>query len=105
MNWKTLLIRLGLLIVAVAAGMALLAVSINFMVFLQWLPEAIDGIPAGYAILNKTSYIFMGAIFAGIISIFLAPNWRWVLLLAPLYAPTLFAITYTLMHRAPVVLE
>lgn len=105
MNWKTLLIRLGLLIVAVAAGMALLAVSINVMIFLQWLPEAINGIPAGYAILNKTSFVFMGAIVAGIVSIFLTANWRWVFLLAPLYAPTLFAIMYTLMNRAPVVLE
>ncbi len=105
MNWKILLTRLALLVIMVAAGMMLLAVTVNGMILLQWLPDAINGIPAGRAILTKTSYVFMAAALAGIISIFLTPNWRWVLLLAPLYAPTLFAIVYTLMHRAPVVLE
>lgn len=101
MDWKTLLFRLLLLLVAVAGGMLLLALTFYGLMFLNLLPAEMNGQGFGYALLYRCSFVIIGATVAGFAAIFIRPDWRNALLFAPLYAPTLFAIAFTLANQAP----
>jgi hypothetical protein len=101
MDWKSLLIRLVVLALAAAGGMTLFSLAFHGLVMLQLVPDQINGVPAGTDITTHAAYAMMASIAIGVIGVFIRPNWRYVLLLAPLYGPTLFAIIYTLINQQP----
>lgn len=100
MNLKTFLLRAAVLLIVIAGGFILYAGAFHGLVFLGLMPEQLGNQGFGYVLTYRTSFVFMGAILAGIISLFIRANWRLALLLSPLYAPSLFAVIFTLMHRA-----
>lgn len=101
MNWKTILIRLAVLIVVIAAGSGLYAVTINILIAAGIMPDQLNGAGFAYALTMQASFVMMGSALAGLVSIFIRQNWRYALLLAPVYAPTIFAVIFTILHRAP----
>ncbi len=100
MDIKTFLTRFGILFIAVAAGLFLYAAIFHTMQALGWMPPEINGKGFGYVVTYNTSFVVMGSIVLGFFSIFIRQNWRYALLLCPLYAPGLFAIAFTLINRA-----
>ncbi len=94
MDWRTFLYRFMLFIITVVGGGFLFAVTTNILIKLGLMADGFDA----RQLAMQTTYIYMAATLAGFVSIFINQNWRKVLLLAPLYAPSLFAIIYTIMH-------
>lgn len=100
MNWKDILLRLAGVAVLFVAGILLYAVTANLLILMGLMPEALNGQGFGYALTAQTVYVAMGAVVVGIAGIFIRQKWRNALYLAPLYAPSVFAIVFTLIHRA-----
>lgn len=94
MDWKTFLYRLMIFIIIVIMGGFLFAVTANLLIKFGLMPDGFDG----RLLAQKTTYIYMSATVIGFISIFIKQDWRNILLFAPLYAPSIFAIIYTVMH-------
>jgi hypothetical protein len=96
MDWKTILIRLAGLLVICVGGSFLLALTVNLMIMMEMMPRELEGQGFGYAVLNRTSYIFMGSALIGLAGVFLKPRWRHIFYFSPLYAPTVFAVGFTI---------
>jgi hypothetical protein len=43
-------------------------------------------------------YVWLGCLIPAFASIFFQGSWRYILYFSPLYAPSLFAVVYTLMQ-------
>ncbi len=100
MDLKTFLFRLAVLVIVVAAGGFAYAITFHLLQGLGLMPEQIGQQGFGRALTYRTSFVYMAAIVAGILSLFIRDRWRYVLLLSPIYAPSLFAIVFTLMHQS-----
>ena len=48
---------------------------------------------------TKTSFVWMGSVLIGMISLFIQQKWRIILLLCPLAIPAIFFIAYTIMQQ------
>lgn len=94
MDWKLFLYRFVLLVTLAAGGMFLYAILINLFVYFDAMPENMDG----YALINKTVYVFYGAILAAIAAFFIKHKMGRILLFSPLYAPSVFGIIYIFIH-------
>lgn len=99
MDLKTFFIRLAVLLVVIAGGSFLYVLTFHGLVLAGLMPEKLGQQGFGYALTYRTSFVFMAAILAGIVSLFIRQSWRLVLLLSPLYAPCLFAIVFTLLNK------
>lgn len=98
MNAKTLLIRFAILIgIALAAG-PVYAITFNALVFFGAIPQELMDKAYGTTLTMQAAFVWMGAVTAGVISIFIKDDWRYILLFSPVYAPPLFAIIHTLMQ-------
>lgn len=100
MNWKYILLRLAGVAVLFVAGILLYAVTVNILILFGLMPDSLHGQGFGYALTSQTIYVAMGTILISVAGIFIRQKWRNVLYLAPLYAPSVFAIIFTLLHRA-----
>lgn len=99
MSAKTFLIRFTFLIcVALAAG-PVYAITFNALIFAGAIPQELMNKAYGTMITTRAAFIWMGAVAAGFISIFIKDEWRYILLFSPIYAPSLYAIAHTLMQR------
>ncbi len=99
MNWKTFLLRLGGLIVLTLLGGALYAIIVNILIMMGLTPTGEGSEGFGKVMTMQSVYIYLGAIVAGFTGMFIKEDWRWVLYLCPLYAPSVFAIIYTVIHH------
>lgn len=99
MDWKNFFIRFAGLVGIAAGGLFLYAVVANILVLLHWMPDALNGQGFGYALTKNTLCVWAITILLGFLSLFVKENWRYVLYTSPLYAPCLFAVIFTLMHR------
>ncbi|PZO84533.1 MAG: hypothetical protein DI626_08210 [Micavibrio aeruginosavorus] len=94
MNWKTILLRLAGLIVISFLGGTLFAVCVNAFVYFGAMPGNLpDGTGYGAYLTQNAAFVWMGAIAAGIISLFIRQSWRLAFYFAPLYAPSLYAVS------------
>lgn len=102
MNIQTILLRLaGFIAIAIAGGF-LCAITANILVALGLVPDMLGAQPFGKAMLTNAVFVWMGTILVSFISVFIKDNWRWVLYTAPLYAPSIFAIIFTLSNKGAV---
>lgn len=99
MDWKKFLLSFAGFIVIGVTGGFLYAVLVNGMIYFKLMPESIGGQGFAYALTVLASRVWMGAIALSFISLFIKQNWRIVLYTAPLYAPSLFAIVYTVINQ------
>ncbi len=96
MNWKHIFLRLAGLVVLFVAGIFLYALTVNLLIVINAMPVETTGEGFGILLTHRTIWVAMGMIPVGIAGIFIKQKWRTVLYTAPLYAPALFAIVYTL---------
>ncbi len=94
MNWKTILLRLAGLVVISFLGGTLYAICVNAFVYFGAMPENLpDGTGYGNYLTQQAAFVWMASIVVGIISLFIRQNWRLIFYFAPLYAPSLYAIS------------
>jgi hypothetical protein len=99
MTLKTFFLRFGgLIVIALAAG-PLFAVTMNVMIYFQLFPESLVDKAFGNVLTMKAIYVWMGCLLAGFGSLFLKEQWRLILYFSPLFAPSIFAVIYTLLQH------
>ncbi|PZQ45904.1 MAG: hypothetical protein DI551_06160 [Micavibrio aeruginosavorus] len=99
MNWKTFALRFAGLIALAIAGFYLYAFSVHMMIRFEVFPPELIDKAFGTELTRNTVYVCVFTFLLGFISLFIKDKVRSVLYFAPLYAPILFGIIYTLMHR------
>lgn len=98
MSAKILILRFAGLALFTFLGFVLMAMVFLSMVILGLTPQGDAGAGFGRDIIQKSMLLGVMSALVGAASIFIKDNWRWVLYLTPLYAPSLFAVIYTLHH-------
>lgn len=89
-------LRFIVLITLALLGGLLYALSTNIFIMAGLLPtENLDG-NVGFDMTQRATFVWIGATFLGLISIFIKEKWRYGLLILPLIAPSLFALLYSL---------
>lgn len=86
------LIDLVKLAAAAVIGVFVYAAAFQAMVMAGLLAADLDGEGYGHKLTQEAVTVWAGAILVGFIAIFIHKDWRWPLLIAPLYAPALFAL-------------
>jgi hypothetical protein len=99
MTWKLFFIKLAGLAVFTAMGFVLYAITSHFLILAGMMPTGEGSEGFGEAMTRQAMYLFMASIPIGFAGIFVKENWRWVLCLCPLYAPSVFAIIHTVTHN------
>lgn len=96
MDIKTFSLRfLGLLVFA-ALGFVLYAITSNLLILLGLMPTEDGSEGFGQNMTRLAMLLYMLSLPIGIAGIFIKADWRWALYLCPLYAPSFFAVIYTL---------
>jgi len=99
MDWKKYGLRfLGLIVLAVA-GFYAFAVTTNVLILLHAFPQELVDKAFGVELAQKTMFVLAGSLVLGLISVFLKEQWRLILYFSPLYAPSFFAVIYTIMQN------
>ncbi len=99
MTFKEFFIRFaGLILIALAAG-PLYAVTFNLLVFFNIVPLENADKAFGTIVTTRATYVWLACLLPGFASLFMRTKWRLLLYFAPLFAPSLFAVFFTLMHR------
>lgn len=93
------LFRFVVLIIIGLLGGLLFSFSVNIMIMTDILD--VDNVRGGfgYEMTSKAVFVWVTAFVLGIISLFIKEKWRYILLLSPLYAPTVFALLYALSQK------
>lgn len=91
---------LWVVIVSGLGGLAY-AITANVMIAAGMLDSSAVGDAFGQEMTGKAAIVWMVAILAAIASVFIASRWRYVLLFAPLYAPSIFAVVFVAMNAVP----
>ncbi len=98
MTMKSFFIRLaGFIAIALLAG-PVYALTVNALVLAQLIPAELVDKAFGNILTLRAIYVWIGCLLVGFASIFLKANWRYIFYFSPLYAPSLFAVIYTLMQ-------
>ena len=95
MNASSIFLRIVGLAVIAALGWVAFAFAVHAMIVTGQTGNLPDG-SFGPLLVNRTAFIWIGAVILGIISLFIKDSWRNVLYFAPLYAPPLFVIFQTI---------
>lgn len=84
---------LGFIVIALI-GFSLVPLMANLLTLLNIID--VEKIPDGFgnAMITRATYIWLGSVGLAIFSLFIVAKWRYILKLAPLYAPTIFIIIY-----------
>ncbi len=92
---KDHIFRILLLIVLAAAGFIMVPITVHLLILSGLLDS--ETAPQGFLteMITKSTYVWIGAVIAGIVSLFINQGWRLYLLLCPLILPALFTIIYT----------
>lgn len=74
----------------------LVPLTINLMIWSGLLNS--ETVPPNFLnnLITQTSYVWVGSILAGIVSLFIKEKWRIALLICPLILPALFTVIYTI---------
>ncbi len=96
MTMKDHIFRILVLLVIAAAGFISVAFTINLLIYFGILN--VENAPNNFlqTMALKATYVWMGAMVLGVISLFIRQKWRITLLLCPLILPALFTIVYTI---------
>lgn len=98
MNWKTFAFRFaGLILIALLAG-PLYALTMNLLILAQQIPQELIDKAYGNVLTLKCVYVWLACLLVGFASIFLKQSWRHALYFSPLYAPSVFAVIYTVIQ-------
>ena len=89
-----MLYKILVLLLVIAAGYMLVPLFVNLMIKFDLIDAASLTPELGADLVQKSVFVWMGAIILGIISLFIQQSWRIVLLLSPLVLPTLFLLVY-----------
>lgn len=95
---RTRLLRLLFLILIAGLGGLLYSLCVNLLIIGGLMPEGELAAGFGHILTQKAVMIWIGATLLGFGAIFLQARWRYLFFLAPLYAPSLFAVIYTMMQ-------
>lgn len=87
-----------LLTLSLLGGLAY-AFCANLLIMLNAIPTEEATNNFGYIMTQRAVFVWIGAVVLGLISVFIEKKWRYVLLLCPLIAPSLFALLYTLSYH------
>lgn len=99
MNLKAFFMRLaGLVVIALAAG-PVFGLTVNLLLAVGLIPVELVDKAFGNILAIKAIYIWFGCLIVGFASLFLKESWRLILYFSPLYAPSLFAVAYTLVQQ------
>lgn len=98
MTFRNFLLRFaGLAAITFGGGIAY-AVTFNALVLMGLTPDPDVAGNFGNVLTLRTVFVMMAAIVAGFTGLFLRGPLRWPLYLSPLYAPSLFAVLYTVLQ-------
>ena len=98
MNWKTFALRFtGLIVIALLAG-PLYALTMNLLILAQQIPQELIDKAYGNTLTLKCVYVWLAGLLLGFGAIFIKQDWRYILYLSPLYAPSVFAVIYTVIQ-------
>lgn len=98
MNWKTFLLRFAGLVAFAAMGFALYGITSHLLIMLGLTPDGEGSEGFGIEMTRLAMILYMISIPFGFSGIFIKEDWRWILYLCPLYAPSLFALIHTITH-------
>lgn len=92
------LYKILVLILLAAAGFILIPLMVNLIIWAGMLNS--ETVPEGFLkdMIQKSSFVWLGSIAIGIISLFIEQKWRIIFLLCPLILPPLFTFFYTIMQ-------
>lgn len=93
-NWNTVIFRTCIFIAAAVAGLPVYGITVNLCILMGVMPETLSG----YTLSMQTTYVYAASILFGFVALFIKPDWRWGLVCAPVYAPSVFALFYILLH-------
>lgn len=93
MNW---LIKILSLIIFALLGGIVFALTANILIATGAMQNVSAPESFGAVMTFKATIVWMVCVLVGIGSLFIKQKWRYVLTLAPLYMPSLFAVIYTL---------
>lgn len=95
----TFLKRLALLVAACVAGFHSFPVVFHVLISLDLVPQGDGAEGFGTHLIQRVIYVLCGCGLLGMLGLFIKERWGLVLLLSPFYAPSLYAIAYTLSQR------
>jgi hypothetical protein len=89
-----LFLRIIILITLSLLGGLIFSFAVNLMVITGIVN--VDNVRSGfgYEMTEKAVFVWIASVIIGIISIFMKSRWRCLLLLCPLFAPSVFAFLY-----------
>ena len=92
------LYKILVLVFLAAAGFFLVPLVIHVTIWADILNS--EAVPQDFLknMIQKASFVWMGSIVAGIVSLLIQQSWRIVLLLCPLILPSLFTFIYIIMQ-------
>jgi hypothetical protein len=98
MNWKSFALRFAGLLAIALAMFPMFGLTMNLLVLLKLVPLEMMDKAMGTEIARQAMYVWLGCLIPAFASIFFQGSWRYILYFSPLYAPSLFAVVYTLMQ-------
>lgn len=98
---KTLFKLLWLVLIAGLGGLAY-ALTANVLVLSGLLQADSVSTSFGVEMTHKAVLVWIACVAVGLAASFMRSKLRYILLLSPLYAPSLFALIYTLLNKTPV---
>ncbi len=81
-----------------AVGLLLYGLAFQFLIMGGVLAADVDGEGYGLVLTHQAMLVWSGAVLLGLAGVFLKAEWRWTLLAAPAYAPTLYALMAGFSH-------
>ena len=90
------LYKILVLVVLSALGFLSVPLVINLMIWANLIDSA--AVPSGFLenVLGKSTYVWLGAVLVGIVSLFIQQKWRIALVLCPLVVPPIFTLIYAI---------
>ena len=90
------LIRVLCLVAAAACGFFLIGVTASALIVTGAMPTDAPETGFGPLLMQRAIWVWMGSIVFALAGVPINGGWRWLFLLAPLYAPSLSTVILTL---------
>lgn len=84
----------------IGVGGLVYALSVNILVMSNLLQTEIFGAAFGVEMTRKAVFVWIVCTALALWASFMRRRWRYILLLSPIYAPSLFALTYVLLNKS-----
>ena len=97
----TILLRLIWVVLIAGLGGLVYALTANILVMSGMLNADSVAAAFGFAMTQKAVLVWVGCVVLAVIASFMQGAFRYLLLLSPLYAPSIFAVIYTLLNQTP----